>query len=548
MIRSITLEPFGHFTKKKIYFTSGINLIYAGNEEGKTTLYSALQAGLLGFLPAGRAYPYFPWDKDELYLRVDLFDGRTISRKITSGVSGFLEEGTKVSALANRPLDGISRSYVENFHLLEAENLYKLKSSTLDEIIENHLEKLYQEDGPSYSSLLADLDERKKEIYKKRGSSYRLYDLDKKLGELTRAELLRKEALIEYKKKEEELAIASHRRDSGGELEEKTGVLQDIIKNIDQQIQARSEEAWELKRLENLKAAHENSPAYWVSLILFIVAFILGLAGRKYFSTPWPGLIMVFFASMVFYLVYSRTRERQRALIREGFYSWNEFLESYRIQSQLDLSLEELLSEKRKSLVELELLASERKNINEDEVLKIKVDMARLEELIDSPLEDREELLTIRQELIDKYNHYDILKGLVEASYEEYKTELLPHILEKTSLYLSDFTGGEYIRVLKSSQGNFVLEKPRQHLEMTSSMSKGLRSQFYLALRLAIIEILDNRLPIFYDEAFSNWDDSRLTSTLESLSLLGRQQFIFTCKKNDLELYEDILGIKRVDF
>lgn len=551
MIRSISLKPFGHFSDKKIYFTSGINLIYAANEEGKTTLYSALQALLLGFIPAGRKYTYFPWEGDELYLRAELFDGRVVSRKITSGVSAFVEEGQMVKALANRPLDGLSRSYVENFHLLEADSLYRLKYSTVDEIIEEHLEKLYMDSGPSYSSLLGLLEDRKREIYKKRGSNFLLYSLDERLASLSREELLRKRDQEVYKIKKRELEDYDFTRKSSKDQEDKLVQIKKRLSGIDLELEEKAEELLELQRLEGLKDSLSQRvfPPLYLGLGFFLI-LLLSYLSRVLFSSYSLGLVLAILIGVLFYIFLARkNKEAEAELLQEaGFYSRADFEESYNIQSRLDLSTQGLTQEKIRVLEELSLYSDSEELVPGEDYMQLRIELAGLEERLKSPLEGRQELEARRRDLVDKYNHYDILKGLIEASYDEYKRELLPEILEKTSSYLRGFTQGSYDRVFRDGQGGFFIEKKGYPQEVMDSMSKGFRSQFYLALRLAIIDIMNKGLPVFYDEAFSNWDEERLEATLETISLLGRQQFIFTCKKSEAELYERILGIKRIAF
>ncbi|NNF27618.1 MAG: hypothetical protein HKN73_10405, partial [Gemmatimonadetes bacterium] len=67
-----------------------------------------------------------------------------------------------------------------------------------------------------------------------------------------------------------------------------------------------------------------------------------------------------------------------------------------------------------------------------------------------------------------------------------------------------------------------------------SPLSTGTREQVYLALRLAIIDHLDargERLPLFMDEAFVNWDAGRRDRAFELMAHISktRQVFFFTC-------------------
>jgi uncharacterized protein YhaN len=65
-------------------------------------------------------------------------------------------------------------------------------------------------------------------------------------------------------------------------------------------------------------------------------------------------------------------------------------------------------------------------------------------------------------------------------------------------------------------------------------MSTGTLEQAYLALRLAIVDHLDQgleRLPLFVDEVLVNWDRERRTRGMKLLAAVARhrQVFVFTC-------------------
>ena len=46
----------------------------------------------------------------------------------------------------------------------------------------------------------------------------------------------------------------------------------------------------------------------------------------------------------------------------------------------------------------------------------------------------------------------------------------------------------------------------------------------------------EETLPILLDEAFAMYDDDRLAQTLQTLSTLQNQIFLFTCQKREVEM------------
>lgn len=536
MIKSILLKPFGHFSNKKLYFTSGINLIYAGNEAGKTTLFKALQASLLGFIPAGKNYPYFPWQEEELFLKAELFDGRIVTRKIGSSISGFIEKEGQLEVLANRPLDDIPRQYLESFHLLEADSLHSLARRSMDEIIESYVERLYLGQEAGYREILTLLDERKKAIYKKRGNNFLLARLDEEIYQQRRKALIRNQALNRYSIKKEEL-----RRLEDSFREEL--LVKEKIKELDQEIQTQAREMLELQRLIELDQALKTGslwPLY--GLLGFLILIALTFLLDKIALNHAIGLTLLSFIMGLLYLYIDRTRRswNSNLLAKAGFYDLEDFRETLRLQRQMDFDYEKLVEETRD-------LSQEFEEASSDTLLDLKIELARLEDQLNEDYTEGQDLEDRRARLVDDYNRYSLQESLLRASYEGFREELLPEVLDRASHYLRDFSQGKYLKILTDSQDGFYLQSDHENLEFSSSMSKGLRSQFYLAIRLAFIDKVGSELPVFYDEAFSNWDEDRLISTLRRIQELPRQQFIFTCRNSDALVYEEILGIRRIE-
>ncbi|NLY73490.1 MAG: AAA family ATPase [Tissierellia bacterium] len=536
MIKSIHLKPFGHFLDKKLYFTSGINLIYAGNEAGKTTVFKALQASLLGFIPAGKNYPYFPWQEEELFLRAELIDGRIVTRRITSSISGFIEKESQIEVIANRPIDEISRQYLESFHLLDADNLHSLARRSMDEIIETYVEKLYLGQEAGYREVLALLDERKKAIYKKRGHNFLLAKLDEEIYQQRRRGLVRDQTLEKYKLKKEELQRFEKSLKSDLLVREK-------VKALNQEIQAKTLEMMELQRLADLDQALKATPTWPFYGIFAFIGLIFVTFGLDKIALNYAiVLTLLSFIMGLLYLYINRARKswNLKLLSQAGFFNLGDFKETYRLQKQMDFDYETLVEESRALSEGLEFTASDR-------LLDLKIELARLEDQMAEDYLEVQGLEEKRASLVEEYNRYSLQESLLRKSYEDFREELLPEIMDRASHYLRDFTQKKYLKILTTSQDGFFLQSEGENLEFSPSMSKGLRSQFYLAIRLAFIDKMGSKLPVFYDEAFSNWDEDRLVSTLKRIQELPRQQFIFTCRESDALMYEEILGIRRIE-
>jgi uncharacterized protein YhaN len=132
-----------------------------------------------------------------------------------------------------------------------------------------------------------------------------------------------------------------------------------------------------------------------------------------------------------------------------------------------------------------------------------------------------------------------ILAQLLREADHRFREEHQPDLLRRAGSHLARLTNGRYTRIVAedgTSQDRFLLVGPGLPgpIPLAPPVSTGTLEQAYLALRLAIVDHLDHgleRLPLFVDELFVNWDASRRTQGLDILKALSkeRQLFAFTC-------------------
>ena len=100
-------------------------------------------------------------------------------------------------------------------------------------------------------------------------------------------------------------------------------------------------------------------------------------------------------------------------------------------------------------------------------------------------------------------------------------------------------TGGRYDRVLLSRDFAVSAQQTEDPLRHEADfLSQGTADQLYLAVRLAICHLVlpeEKNLPIILDDAFANFDDARLHSTLDWLlqEAKNRQILLFTCHRRE---------------
>jgi len=132
-----------------------------------------------------------------------------------------------------------------------------------------------------------------------------------------------------------------------------------------------------------------------------------------------------------------------------------------------------------------------------------------------------------------------LLARVLRQADRRFREEHQPDLMRRASGYLAGLTGGRYERIVAeegSGDGGFHLLGPSLPgpVLLAPPISTGTLEQAYLALRLAIVDHLDQgleRLPLFIDELLVNWDHHRRIQGTRLLARVAehRQVFVFTC-------------------
>jgi len=143
----------------------------------------------------------------------------------------------------------------------------------------------------------------------------------------------------------------------------------------------------------------------------------------------------------------------------------------------------------------------------------------------------------------------------VREADRRFREEHQPDVVRRASRYLAYITDDRYDRILLGDSGEFYV-RPKcpsgaAAPVAATSLSTGATEQLYLSMRLAIMSHLDHdreRLPMFIDEAFVNWDAARRERGFLLLRELSRarQVFVMTCHEPWAQELVDA-GANRVD-
>ena len=124
-------------------------------------------------------------------------------------------------------------------------------------------------------------------------------------------------------------------------------------------------------------------------------------------------------------------------------------------------------------------------------------------------------------------------QSALETALQELQRRFAPDITRRAEYYLSRLTGGIYDRILIDDDLNVLAARSSESTLRTAAWrSEGTGDQIYLALRLAVWEVLSPDSPLILDDALVRFDDTRHAAAMDILRQEAeeKQIVLFTCQ------------------
>ena len=169
--------------------------------------------------------------------------------------------------------------------------------------------------------------------------------------------------------------------------------------------------------------------------------------------------------------------------------------------------------------------------------------------LIDARLDEIREQ---SERLETDYVALDIAMDALRQADAQLQARFSPHLSKRAGDYFLQLTGGQYDQVSLTRSLEVTVRETGGLADLPLSMlSQGTVDQLYLALRLAVADLLLPRpdtAPLVLDDALMTFDDSRLELALDCLAGLARnrQVILFTCQHREFERLEGQASVTTV--
>ena len=147
-----------------------------------------------------------------------------------------------------------------------------------------------------------------------------------------------------------------------------------------------------------------------------------------------------------------------------------------------------------------------------------------------------------------RYSALHLARQALQEADENLRSRFAPLLCEKAGVLLAQLTEGRYDGLRLDRDMNVTVHPADSPVYRSLSyLSGGAVDQLYLALRLALCELLLPKAPIILDDALVYFDDTRASLALKTLQELGktRQILIFSCQSREQRLLDALAAAEK---
>ena len=511
-IQELELKNFGKFNKKKLFFDDGINVIYGGNEAGKSTIHTFIKSVLFG-LERGRGRAaandtfskYEPWDNPNFYAGIICFEcggkmfrlERNFDRYNKNAILICEDDGEELSVEdgdLEMILSGLTGSNFED--TLYVGQLHAKTSQSLAAELKNYATNYYVTGDSDI-----DLAEALKYLQEKQKDAERELKL----------------ALQKQQRKRERI------EQEASYVWRDMHVLESELENIVHVLEIREKE--KSPETGKRRAYEELRPGKWrVHPVEILTIFALCILLFNIFSKPWNYLVTIVMGLLGVIYVWNRLKEGRKKTKTES----ENLLEEMQAEEE-HYSREKLLWEKAHL---------------ESEIKEKQVQYENLQEQLG-------ELVDLGEEF-DKLNRKKTALSLAGDRLEELSKDMrgqMGHELNRVaSAIICEMTLGKYTRLFVNDNLQMSVWENGRKVAL-EQVSQGTVEQIYFAFRMAVAELLhEEEYPVILDDTFVFYDEVRLEQTLLWLMKHKKQVLLFTCQKREEEILSKLgIAYKKIE-
>jgi len=559
IIKSIYIEKFAGLKNKTIEFNNGINVFYANNEAGKSTISEFIKLILYGQLKSpqnirdNERKRFIPWGEKNMggemvvikdgveYIIIRAFGKRKSddSVNVINAVTGAVAPELCVEAPGEILLHVSREGFEKSLYIHQLGT--KIDADKDDEILKKLINLTQSGDeGVSFQRAVQILDSSIKELNgtRPRGKLLLLQDeLSTFQSQRVRIINIHQQNDV-FKDKLEQLHTQKAQLETTNIDKSNISICRELYANAqgEREVQKRLQE--QQVKTNEIELDRLNK-ATWLSKMQIVIAFILSVI--LLFTIPFATILTIIWG--IICVVQFQKYKKQSTEISAIDISISEKPNAFELQlfellkindyskipSAIDLmdkNFERLEKEKTAKIISTaEEIASLQNKLENSSVMST----TTIDEMIE---QCKEKIQDYNTKIVD----INIAKTALQSAFDELQQRFGKQLNENTSVILKEITGGKYSEVFVDEQYNMrVRITDSNELQDAQYLSSGAYDQIYFALRMGIINLLFGEVPIVLDDAFVQYDDTRLKYVLDYIKKVAqnRQILLFSCHKRE---------------
>ncbi len=124
----------------------------------------------------------------------------------------------------------------------------------------------------------------------------------------------------------------------------------------------------------------------------------------------------------------------------------------------------------------------------------------------------------------------------LEKSFEQLQTDYSPKLNSMARSIFKSITDGKYVDFMVDEDYNITVRDDNNNIVSSEFLSGGTFDQIYFSLRMALVKMICENMPVVLDDAFALYDDKRVGRAMNYLKTVENQVLIFFCQKRELNL------------
>ncbi len=142
---------------------------------------------------------------------------------------------------------------------------------------------------------------------------------------------------------------------------------------------------------------------------------------------------------------------------------------------------------------------------------------------------------------LKKYNKaladLNYAKSALSRAFEQLQMDYAPRLNGIACNIFKKITDGRYVDFMVDEDYNITVRDEDNMIVTSDYLSSGTYDQIYFSLRMALVSLIGDNMPVVLDDAFALYDDHRVKRAMDYLRTINNQILIFSCqtRENNIE-------------